>query len=388
MTSMALVSRWPNRRRPRSNSVSGGRNVNRCAMAPNCVLQPGRHDQAARRAAAHVGAEKDAVRPVAQARRRGDGTRSLFDGKALAGQNRFTDEEVRRLEDDAVRRHQAAGREQHHVARHDLLRRHARSPARRAGREHASGRAPAAPLPPSPRGTRACIRYRRWPGRSTTTMIASTHSPVIADANAANTSTSSSGFRSWLSKHAASASGAGALRTSFGPYRRSRRAASACGQAVTARGELLQQGIGVGGPVLLVLEGRAGIAGRADRLPPPVHLTPTASAGCLVGGIAPGFPKSVATRMFCRAIMIEQLSLSGRGQSSPGRWKISHRSSLPGLSRSGVHAARLTSHFASHHAVHGLMLLHQCGDDLGNCVGLRFSPSVVHLLDEFLELRI
>ena len=29
MTSMALVNRWPNRRRPRSNSVSGGRNVKR-----------------------------------------------------------------------------------------------------------------------------------------------------------------------------------------------------------------------------------------------------------------------------------------------------------------------------------------------------------------------
>ena len=53
-----------------------------------------------------------------------DGSRSLFNGKALAGQDRFADEEIRRLENDAVRGNQAAGRQQDHIAWHDLLRRH------------------------------------------------------------------------------------------------------------------------------------------------------------------------------------------------------------------------------------------------------------------------
>ena len=55
---------------------------------------------------------------------RRDGAWPLFDRKALAGQDRFADEEVGRLENHAVGRNQAAGRQQHHVARHDLFRRH------------------------------------------------------------------------------------------------------------------------------------------------------------------------------------------------------------------------------------------------------------------------
>ena len=54
----------------------------------------------------------------------GDGARSLFNGKALAGQDRFADEEVSGLENHAVRRHQAARGQQHDVARHDLFQRH------------------------------------------------------------------------------------------------------------------------------------------------------------------------------------------------------------------------------------------------------------------------
>ena len=54
----------------------------------------------------------------------GDGARSLFNGKALAGQDRFADEEVSGLENHAVGRNQAARGEQHDVARHDLFQRH------------------------------------------------------------------------------------------------------------------------------------------------------------------------------------------------------------------------------------------------------------------------
>ena len=79
------------------------------------------HDQAPRRAASRVGAEEDAIQAVAQSSGEGDGPWSLFNGKALAGQDRFADEEVSGLENHAVRRHQAARGQQHDVARHDLL---------------------------------------------------------------------------------------------------------------------------------------------------------------------------------------------------------------------------------------------------------------------------
>ena len=82
------------------------------------------HDQATRGPASRVGSEEDAVQSVAQARRGGDGARSLFDGKALAGQHGFADEEVSGLENHAVGRNQAARGEQHDVARHDLFQGH------------------------------------------------------------------------------------------------------------------------------------------------------------------------------------------------------------------------------------------------------------------------
>ena len=87
-------------------------------------LQAGRRDQAARRAAPHVGAEKDAIQPVAQPGGGGHRSRSLLNREALAGQDRLADEEVGRLENHAIRGNQAAGRQQDHIAWHDLLGRH------------------------------------------------------------------------------------------------------------------------------------------------------------------------------------------------------------------------------------------------------------------------
>ena len=75
--------------------------------------QARRHDQAPRGTASRVGAEEDAIQAVAQASSEGDGTRSLLNGKPLAGQDRIADEEVSGHENNPVRRHQAACGNQH-----------------------------------------------------------------------------------------------------------------------------------------------------------------------------------------------------------------------------------------------------------------------------------
>ena len=122
MINIALVSRYPKRRIPRSNSVSGGRSVSRCAMAPNSVAGPvatTRHRAMPLRTL--VPRNTQFVRAPSP---RGLIDRSwlLLDGKALAGQHRFAHEEVRGLEDDRISRHKTAGREKHDIAGHHLLR--------------------------------------------------------------------------------------------------------------------------------------------------------------------------------------------------------------------------------------------------------------------------
>ena len=77
--------------------------------------------------------EEDAVACASRAGAGGgDRARRLLHREAFAGEHRLAHEAVGRLEDDRVRGHEAARREQHDVARHDLLERHRVRPGRRA----------------------------------------------------------------------------------------------------------------------------------------------------------------------------------------------------------------------------------------------------------------
>jgi hypothetical protein len=84
------------------------------------------HGQHARGAAAHRGAEEDAVAAPCERCVRGDGARSLLDRERLAGHRGFADQEILRRQHDAIGGDQIAGRQQHDVAGHDMLGRHQR----------------------------------------------------------------------------------------------------------------------------------------------------------------------------------------------------------------------------------------------------------------------
>ncbi len=80
----------------------------------------GRRDDTPRRAASDVGAQIHAVRTIAQRRGGQDPAGPLFDRKALAGQHRLAHEEVRCLQNHAVGRYDASGRQEHHVSDHHV----------------------------------------------------------------------------------------------------------------------------------------------------------------------------------------------------------------------------------------------------------------------------
>ena len=102
-------------RRPQRQPVRDGAELGRRA---------GRDDQAARRAAAHVGAEKDAVQSVAQSRRSAATAPGRFStGKLSPVSTASLTKKSVASRIDAVGRHEAAGREQHDVAWHDLVHR-------------------------------------------------------------------------------------------------------------------------------------------------------------------------------------------------------------------------------------------------------------------------
>ncbi len=73
-------------------------------------------------AATHVGSEKHTVGPLGHRGTGVDHAGLLLDGKALAGQYGFTEEEVGRLDDEGVSRHQTACGQQHQIARDDARR--------------------------------------------------------------------------------------------------------------------------------------------------------------------------------------------------------------------------------------------------------------------------
>ncbi len=165
MISMALVNRYPKRRMPRSNSVSGGRSVSRCAMAPNSVDEPVLTTrQRAVPLRTFVPRETQLVRLARPGGRRDDAG-PLLNRKAFAGQDRLADEAVRRVENDAVGRDEAAGREQHDVARHDELDRHERSAGHHGARWPARALARREPPRPSARCIHGNIRCRPSPRR-------------------------------------------------------------------------------------------------------------------------------------------------------------------------------------------------------------------------------
>ena len=82
----------------------------------------GGDDQQVRRAAAYAGAHEGAVAAFSQPGLGHDHPRHLGDRERLAGQHRLTDKEILGFQQHAIGRDQTAGREQHHVARHDRRR--------------------------------------------------------------------------------------------------------------------------------------------------------------------------------------------------------------------------------------------------------------------------
>jgi len=77
------------------------------------------NDEHARGAAAHRRAEEDGVAASRGRRVRRDDPRSLLHREGFPGDRGLAHQEVGGLEHQAVRRHQLAGREQHHVSRDD-----------------------------------------------------------------------------------------------------------------------------------------------------------------------------------------------------------------------------------------------------------------------------
>ena len=119
MTTITRIRRYPNWRTPRAKSVSGWRALSRAAIAPNAVRQTGFDDEDLRRAALDRGAEKDCIGPSRKGRLRLYDPRLLLDRKGLARHARFADQEVLRLDHEAIGRDQIACRKQDEIAGHD-----------------------------------------------------------------------------------------------------------------------------------------------------------------------------------------------------------------------------------------------------------------------------
>ena len=104
------------------------------AIWPICGLHAGRRDDHRRGAARHRGVLEQHVRAVAERRRRSPGRtpRVLGDRRALAGERRLLRLQRRRADDPPVGRDDVAGLDLHDVAGHDVDRRDAARPCRRA----------------------------------------------------------------------------------------------------------------------------------------------------------------------------------------------------------------------------------------------------------------
>ena len=105
--------------------------------------QPGLHDQDLGRAAPDRRSEKHRVRALRQRGVGGDAAGSLLDREGFAREGRLRDQEVPAFEHHAVCRHEVAGAELDHIARHDAPR-----------IERSPHSVPAAPSPSAP-GCRA-----------------------------------------------------------------------------------------------------------------------------------------------------------------------------------------------------------------------------------------
>ena len=79
------------------------------------------HNQHLGGSAADAGAHEDAVGPLRQAGIGRDRRRLLLHREGFAGQHGLVDKEVVGFQHDPIGRDQAAGGEQHHIARHDLF---------------------------------------------------------------------------------------------------------------------------------------------------------------------------------------------------------------------------------------------------------------------------
>ncbi len=127
-STMSTVSRMismPKRRVPSSKAVGGGSRLSVWAISPSAVAAPVR--QTSRRPVpltTDVPMKSAFVAPARSACRSVSSPASLLHREGLAGEQRLVHEQVARLEQSAVRRHQAAGRKHHDVARHDLRCRH------------------------------------------------------------------------------------------------------------------------------------------------------------------------------------------------------------------------------------------------------------------------
>ena len=158
----------------------------------------GLDDQDPGGAAAHAGAHEDAVGALGQAGLGRHNPRPLLHREGLAGEHGLVDEEVIRRQHDAIGRDQAAGGEQHHIAR-------ARScsdgsvlglPSRRTlDRIVTCERSFSTALP----ARYSCTKPSTvLPSTMASTMTASVHSPTMAETIAAPMRMRTSGLLNWL----------------------------------------------------------------------------------------------------------------------------------------------------------------------------------------------
>ena len=147
------MMRRPNRRMPRSNSVSGGRVASRAAMSPKAVAGPVATTSGHGRPAHDRGAEEDDVRaprPLA-GRPAGRSIASFSAGMRLAGERGLLHVEVSRLHEAGVGGDEVAGGEANHVAGHELAARRSPPRPRRAGRSRSAR--PSRAAAPRPAGS-------------------------------------------------------------------------------------------------------------------------------------------------------------------------------------------------------------------------------------------
>ena len=88
---------------------------------PERCRRAGLHDERPGRPAAHVGAHEDAVGALRQTGVLGHHARHFFNREGFTGEDSLAYVEIGSVQQYAVCRDQAAGREQYHIARHDVL---------------------------------------------------------------------------------------------------------------------------------------------------------------------------------------------------------------------------------------------------------------------------